>query len=254
MANLITVDDLKVHFLSKRGIFSQKTHAVKAVDAISFSIPKGKTVGLVGESGSGKSTLINLLSALLPIDSGELIIDQNSIDDLEKTSFQKNIGYITQEPVIFNDTLFNNVTFFEEKNDANLKKFNDAIQKSSLLEFLNKSVNKEDTILANNGINLSGGQRQRISIARELYKASDLLFMDEATSALDSETENFIQMNIEKMKGKRTLVIAAHRLSTIKDADRIVIMDKGSIHAVGTFNELMKNNAMFKKMIEMQKI
>lgn len=219
---------------------------------ISLSIHKNETIALVGESGSGKSTLINILSALLAIDSGELIIDQDSIDDLEKTSFQKNIGYITQEPIIFNDTVFNNVTFFEEKNEENLKRFYDSIKKSYLLEFVNKSVDKEDTILANNGINLSGGQRQRISIARELYKDSDFLFMDEATSALDSETENFIQKNIEKMKGIKTLVIAAHRLSTIKEADRIVIMDNGSIHAVGTFNELMKNNAMFKKMIEMQ--
>ena len=219
---------------------------------ISLSIHKNETIALVGESGSGKSTLINILSALLAVESGEFIIDQDSIDDLEKTSFQKNIGYITQEPIIFNDTLFNNVTFFEEKNDENLKKFYDSIKKSHLLEFVNKLVDKEDTILANNGINLSGGQRQRISIARELYKDSDFLFMDEATSALDSETENFIQKNIEKMKGIKTLVIAAHRLSTIKEADRIIIMDNGSIHAVGTFNELMKNNAMFKKMIEIQ--
>lgn len=219
---------------------------------ISLSIHKNETIALIGESGSGKSTLINILSALIAIDSGELIIDQYSIDDLEKTSFQKNIGYITQEPIIFNDTLFNNVTFFEEKNEENLNKFYDSIKKSYLLEFVNKSVDKEDTILANNGINLSGGQRQRISIARELYKDSDFLFMDEATSALDSETENFIQKNIEKMKGVKTLVIAAHRLSTIKEVDRIIIMDNGSIHAVGTFNELMKNNAMFKKMIEMQ--
>ena len=202
---------------------------------ISLSIHKNETIALVGESGSGKSTLINILSALLAIDSGELIIDQDSIDDLEKTSFQKNIGYITQEPIIFNDTLFNNVTFFEEKNDENLKKFYDSIKKTYLTEFVNKSVDKEDTILANNGINLSGGQRQRISIARELYKDSDFLFMDEATSALDSETENFIQKNIEKMKGIKTIVIAAHRLSTIKEANRIIIMDNGSIHAVGTF-------------------
>lgn len=222
------------------------------INDISLSIHKNETIALVGESGSGKSTLINILSALLAIDSGELIIDQDSIDDLEKTSFQKNIGYITQESIIFNDTLFNNVTFFEEKNEENLKKFYDSIKKSYLLEFVNKSADKEDTILANNGINLSGGQKQRISIARELYKDSDFLFMDEATSALDSETENLIQKNIEKMKGVKTLVIAAHRLSTIKEADRILIMDKGALHAVGTFNELMKNNSMFKKMIEMQ--
>ena len=220
---------------------------------INLTIQKNETIALVGESGSGKSTLINILAGLLPIDSGEFTIDQKNISDLEKTSYQKNIGYITQEPIIFTDSLFNNVTFFEEKNDETLQKFYDAITKASLLDFLNQSEHKEDTILGNNGINLSGGQKQRISIARELYKDTQFLFMDEATSALDSETENFIQKNIEKMKGIKTLVIAAHRLSTIKEADRIIIMDNGSIHAIGTFNELMKNNAMFKKMIEMQK-
>jgi len=221
---------------------------------INLSIQKNETLALVGESGSGKSTLINILSALLPIDSGELIIDQDSIDDLEKTSFQKNIGYITQEPIIFNDTVFNNVTFFEEKNEENLKKFYDSIKKSHLLEFVNKLVDKEDTILANNGINLSGGQRQRISIARELYKDSQFLFMDEATSALDSETESFIQMSIEKMKGRKTMVVAAHRLSTIKHADRIVIMVNGEIHKVGTYMELSQNSKMFKRMISFQGI
>ena len=220
---------------------------------INLTIQKNETIALVGESGSGKSTLINILCGLLPIDSGEFTIDQKNVSDLEKTSYQKNIGYITQEPIIFTDSLFNNVTFFEEKNDETLKKFYDAITKASLFDFLNQSNLKEDINLGNNGINLSGGQKQRISIARELYKNAEFLFMDEATSALDSETENFIQKNIEKIKGKKTLVVAAHRLSTIKEADRIVIMDNGSIHAVGTFNELMKNNAMFKKMIEMQK-
>jgi subfamily B ATP-binding cassette protein MsbA len=221
---------------------------------INLTIQKNETIALVGESGSGKSTLINILAGLLPIDSGEFTIDQKNISDLEKTSYQKNIGYITQEPIIFTDSLFNNVTFFEEKNDETLEKFHDAITKASLLDFLNESEHKEDTILGNNGINLSGGQKQRISIARELYKNAEFLFMDEATSALDSETENFIQKNIEKMKGKKTLVVAAHRLSTIREADRIVIMDKGKILSVGTFKDLIENDKNFKRMIELQEI
>jgi subfamily B ATP-binding cassette protein MsbA len=221
---------------------------------INLTIQKNETIALVGESGSGKSTLINILAGLLPIDSGEFTIDQKNISDLEKTSYQKNIGYITQEPIIFTDSLFNNVTFFEEKNDETLQKFYDAITKASLLDFLNESEHKEDTILGNNGINLSGGQKQRISIARELYKNAEFLFMDEATSALDSETENFIQKNIEKMKGKKTLVVAAHRLSTIREADRIVIMDKGKILSVGTFKDLIENDKNFKRMIELQEI
>ena len=221
---------------------------------INLTIQKNETIALVGESGSGKSTLINILAGLLPIDSGEFTIDQKNISDLNKKSYQKNIGYITQEPIIFTDSLFNNVTFFEEKNDETLEKFYDAITKASLLDFLNQSNLKEDINLGNNGINLSGGQKQRISIARELYKNAEFLFMDEATSALDSETENFIQKNIEKMKGKKTLVVAAHRLSTIKEADRIVIMDKGKILSVGTFKELIENDMNFKRMIELQEV
>ena len=221
---------------------------------INLNIQKNETIALVGESGSGKSTLINILAGLLTIDSGQLIIDNENINDLDKISYQKHIGYITQEPVIFIDSLFNNVTLFEEKNHETLEKFQNALTKASLLDFLNQSELKEDTILENNGINLSGGQRQRISIARELYKDSDFLLMDEATSALDSETENFIQNNIAKMKGKKTIVIAAHRLSTIKEADRIVIIDKGKILNTGTFKELMRNDKNFKRMIEFQEI
>ena len=221
---------------------------------INLTIQKNENIALVGESGSGKSTLINILAGLLPIDSGEFTIDQKNVSDLNKKSYQKNIGYITQEPIIFTDSLFNNVTFFEEKNDETLEKFYDAITKASLLDFLNQSNLKEDINLGNNGINLSGGQKQRISIARELYKNAEFLFMDEATSALDSETENFIQKNIEKIKGKKTLVVAAHRLATIREADRIVIMDKGKILSVGTFKELIENDMNFKRMIELQKV
>ena len=219
---------------------------------ISLEIKKNETIAFIGESGSGKSTLMNVLAGLIPIDSGEFTIDGEDLSNIDKISYQKNIGYITQESVIFNDTLFNNVTFFDEKNKENLKKFFEAIKKSCLLEFVNKSYLKEDSILGSNGINLSGGQKQRISIARELYKNTDLLFLDEATSALDSATENFIQNNIEKIKGTKTMVISAHRLSTVKKADRIVILEKGKIISVGSFNNLIDNDENFKRMIDLQ--
>ena len=219
---------------------------------INLSIKKYETIALVGESGSGKTTLINVLSALLAVDSGELIIDDKDMTVLEKTSYQKDISYVTQEPMIFNDTVFNNVTYFDEKNEHNLRKFDEAIKDSYLFEFIDELRDKEDTVLANNGINLSGGQKQRIAFAREIYKDSGFLFMDEATSALDSETEGFIQMSIENMKGKRTIVVAAHRLATIKHADRIVIMAKGEVLEIGSFEELSRKSITFKRMLRLQ--
>jgi subfamily B ATP-binding cassette protein MsbA len=154
--------------------------------------------------------------------------------------------------VIFNDTIFNNVTFWDEPTAENKERFIEALKKASIYDMVMSQPLEGDALLGSNGINVSGGQKQRLSIARELYKEVDFLFMDEATSALDSETEKEIQENIEQLKGKYTLIIIAHRLSTIKDADRIVILNKGEIVQVGNFEELFMNSASFKKMVELQ--
>lgn len=219
---------------------------------INLHIQKNETIALVGESGSGKTTLMNMIAGLLKPTSGEVLIDGVNLETLKKETFQQRLGYITQEAVIFNDTVFNNVTFWSEKNEANMKRFEAAIQKASIADFVKLQTDKEDTLLGNNGINLSGGQKQRLSIARELYKEVDFLFMDEATSALDSETERAIQENIEALKGQYSIIIIAHRLSTVKHADKIVLLNKGRIEHVGSFDELMKVSPSFKKMVELQ--
>jgi ABC-type multidrug transport system fused ATPase/permease subunit len=237
---------LQVHNLS----FSYP--GINILNNISLSFNRNEIIAIVGESGSGKTTLVNILVGLLKPENGYVKIDNLKMREMDIRTFQSKIGYITQEPVIFNDTIFNNICFWEEKNDLNLEKFQSAIEKASMSEFLNTLEKKEDTELGNNGINLSGGQRQRISIARELYKDVEFLVMDEATSALDSETEKAIQENIDALKGKYTIITIAHRLSTVKNADKIILLKKGEIDKIGRFDELIDQSPTFKRMVNLQ--
>lgn len=219
---------------------------------ISFSIRKNQTVALVGESGSGKTTLMHLLSGLVLPDQGSLTIDGTSIFDMERNSYQRKIGYITQDPVIFDDTIFNNITFWSEPNETNKKRFWKALEQASILDFVESLPKLEKTKLGNNGIMVSGGQKQRFSIARELYKDVEFLMMDEATSALDTETEQLIQQNMEFLKGKVTIIMIAHRLSTVKHADNIVLLSKGEILQIDDFAGLYSTSESFMKMVEAQ--
>ena len=226
----------------------------KAIDNISFSIKKNSSVAFVGESGAGKTTLANIISGLQTPDDGEIIIEGKSLYKTNLNFFRNHLGYITQEAVIFNDSIFNNVTFWQEKSEENKEKFRKTIEKVSLSEFLNELPEKENTQLGNNGILISGGQKQRISIARELYKDVELLILDEATSALDTETERHIKNNIDLLQGQTTLIIIAHRLSTIKNVDIIYLLDKGKIIASGDFDGLIKSSEKFRKMVELQEL
>ena len=226
----------------------------KAIDNISFSIKKNSSVAFVGESGAGKTTLANIISGLQTPDDGEIIIEGKSLYKTNLNFFRNHLGYITQEAVIFNDSIFNNVTFWQEKSKENEEKFRKTIEKVSLSEFLNELPEKENTQLGNNGILISGGQKQRISIARELYKDVELLILDEATSALDTETERHIKNNIDLLQGQTTLIIIAHRLSTIKNVDIIYVLDKGKIIASGDFDSLIKSSEKFRKMVELQEL
>lgn len=221
---------------------------------INLTIHKNETLALVGESGSGKTTLLNLIAGLLKPNSGKILIDQEDVNRLDIRTFQKKIGYITQEPVIFSDTIFNNITFWENKSPETLQKFKEALIKANILDFVEQLPQQENTLLGNNGVNLSGGQKQRLSIARELYKNVDFLFMDEATSALDTETEKTIQKNIENLKGKYTIIMIAHRLSTVKNADRVIMMKNGKIENMGTYQELLAKSPTFKRMVELQNV
>lgn len=221
---------------------------------VNLIIHKNETIAFVGESGSGKTTLVNLIAGLLEPTTGVYKLDNKEIGQIDIRQFQNKIGYITQEPIVFDDSLFNNITFWDEPTPENLLRFKKAIEGASIAQFVNELPEKENTRLGNNGIMVSGGQKQRISIARELYKDIEILIMDEATSALDSETEKAIQENIDALKGKYTIIIVAHRLSTIKNADQIVLMEKGEVVDVGDFETLKNKNVYFNKMVTLQEV
>jgi ABC-type multidrug transport system fused ATPase/permease subunit len=232
--------------------FSYGDHTV--LKDINIHIPKNTSIALVGESGSGKTTLANIITGLLSPESGALLIDDSPLKQFNLDSYRSRIGYISQDSVIFTDTIYNNVTFWAEPEPENLKRFWDAIEQASLTGFVKKLAEGEHTKLGDHGMLISGGQKQRISIARELYKNVEIMVMDEATSALDSETERFIQESIDKLKGSYTLIVIAHRLSTIKNVDRIYLLDNGQVTAQGEYNEMLEISPKFKRMVSLQEV
>jgi ABC-type multidrug transport system fused ATPase/permease subunit len=196
---------------------------------ISIDIRSRKVFGILGESGSGKTTLINLIAGIIYPDSGSVFVNNVDLKQLDLASYKRKIGYVTQEPIIFEDTLFNNITLWDEFNEANFNRFLTALKKAHISDLFERAPEKERVMLGIAGLNLSGGQRQRISIARELYKNIDLLLLDEATSALDDETELIIRQSIEELKGHVTMIIIAHRKATLHMADYLIKLENGRI-------------------------
>jgi len=225
----------------------------KILNNISLKIKKNNSIAIVGESGSGKTSLVNIITGLHEISGGSYFIDDYNFNDIILSTFQNKIGYVSQEAPIFTDSIFNNVTLWDKYNKNNIDKFKNVIKLASIHHFVNSQPNKEKTELTSNGTNLSGGQRQRLSIARELYKNIEILIFDEATSALDSETEKIIQKNIDNLKGSYTIIVIAHRISTIKNSDLILELKNGEIISRGTYSNLLINSPTFKKMVKLQK-
>lgn len=245
-------NSLKHELQLKDVVFSYGPYRI--LDGINIRIPKNKTIALVGESGSGKTTLANIIASLITPDSGQILADGVILHEYNLDSYRDKIGYISQESVIFNDHIFNNITFWDEPTPENLKRFHEIIDLVSLNDYIQSLPEKEFTPLGDNGILISGGQRQRISIARELYKKVEILILDEATSALDSETERIVRTNIDKLNGNYTIIIIAHRLSTIKNADKIYLLEKGKITASGKFEDMLEFSERFKRMVALQEM
>ena len=222
------------------------------LSGINLSILRNSTTALIGKSGAGKSTLASVISGLIPLSRGKMTIDGQSLEHFNVGSYRSSIGYVSQDAVIFNDSIYNNVTLWCDKNKDNEEKFRRITKLSQLDDLIFNYKEREDTLLGDNGIILSGGQKQRISIARELFKNTEIIILDEATSSLDTSTENLIKENINSLSGKTTMIIIAHRLSTIKGADNIVLLDDGRIIASGNYDELMLDSELFRDMIKLQ--
>ncbi len=216
----------------------------------SLTIPKGKTVALVGQSGSGKSTLANLITRFYDVDKGRILIDGVDIKDISKFALRALMGIVTQDSILFNDTVGNNISLGTEK--ATLDQIKEAAEIANADEFINNLPQLYDTNIGDSGNMLSGGQKQRLSIARAVLKNPPIMVLDEATSALDTESEQLVQLALEKMMMNRTSLVIAHRLSTIQKADRIVVLRKGEIMEQGKHDDLLLEKGEYYKLVNMQ--
>jgi subfamily B ATP-binding cassette protein MsbA len=225
---------------------------------INLTIPANTTIAFVGESGAGKSTLVDLVTCMLKPQAGTLRIDGMDAADIDLASWRSQIGYVSQETVIFDDTIANNVSLWSGDIDADAalrERIEDAARRAHADHFIRDMPNGYQTIVGDRGVRLSGGQRQRLFIARELFKQPNLLILDEATSALDTESERYIQDSIDALKGEMTVLIIAHRLSTIKNVDRVYVMDDGQVVEEGRYEDLRNAEAStFRSMIEIQSL
>lgn len=216
----------------------------------SLEVPKGKTVALVGQSGSGKSTIANLLTRFYDVQEGNVKIDGTDIKDMTLESLRNLMGLVTQDSILFNDTIKNNILL--GKQDATDEEIIAALKVANAYEFVSALPNGIETNIGDAGGKLSGGQKQRLSIARAVLKNPPIMILDEATSALDTESEKFVQVALENMMQNRTSIVIAHRLSTIQKADNIVVMHKGEIVEQGTHDELLTLNGTYSKLVMMQ--
>lgn len=221
-----------------------------ALENVSFSINKGELIALVGPSGGGKSTIVDLLLRMYDPTHGIITIDGINIKDLSLFQLRSYFGVVTQEAILFNDTIKNNITLgMSHLSDNDIT---NAIEQAAATMFVNETENGLENVVGDKGMKLSGGQKQRLTIARALIRNPDILLLDEATSALDSESELAIQQSLDQAMTQKTSLVIAHRLSTIKNANRILVLDQGHIIEVGTHVDLMLKNGIYKSLIEMQ--
>ncbi|MEN5378653.1 ABC transporter ATP-binding protein [Sphingobacterium kitahiroshimense] len=217
---------------------------------INLTIEKGKTIALVGPSGGGKSTLVDLIPRFMDVTGGQILFDGIDLRDLDQESLRTMIGVVNQESILFNDTIFNNITF--SNTSAKQEEVEAAAKIANAHEFILKTELGYETNIGDRGAKLSGGQRQRICIARAVLKNPPIMLLDEATSALDTESEKLVQDSLYKLMENRTTVVIAHRLSTIQSADTIVVIDVGQIVESGSHSELIQQEGLYRKLIDMQ--
>ncbi len=218
---------------------------------VSFTVKKGEMVGLVGQSGSGKSTIVDLLLRFYDVEHGRILIDGVDIREFEISSLRRLFGVVNQEVILFNDTIAKNIAY-GMTGEAKQERIEQAAKIANAHQFILEKPEQYQTLIGDRGVQLSGGQRQRISIARAMLKNPPVLIFDEATSALDNESEKVVQAAIENAMSERTAIVIAHRLSTLKNADKIIVMEQGEIIEQGSHAELMEKNGTYRHLYEMQ--
>ncbi len=224
----------------------------KILDDVNLTITKGKMIALVGASGAGKSTLVDLIPRFHDVSGGEILIDGVNIKECRLFELRKLMGVVSQEPILFNDTIYNNITL--GTGGASQQQVEEAARIAHAHNFILQKPEGYQTIVGDRGAKLSGGERQRITIARAVLKNPPILILDEATSSLDTQSERIVQDAINKLMENRTCIVIAHRLSTVQHADEILVMDKGRVMERGNHTELMNKNGLYKKLVEMQQV
>jgi len=219
---------------------------------INLTIQKGKTIALVGSSGAGKSTLADLVPRFHDVSEGELLIDGVNIKDYSLSSLRSHISIVTQEPILFNETITNNISL--GKSAASKDDIEHAAKVANAFNFIQAKEEKFNTNIGDRGNKLSGGEKQRLTIARAVLKNPPILILDEATSSLDTESERLVQDAINNMMQNRTSIVIAHRLSTIRHADEIIVLQKGEIAERGTHDELISKAGIYKRLVDMQEV
>ena len=248
--NLGEIDGFKQKIQIKNLNFSYSKNSKNILSNINLTIKKGEKVALVGSSGSGKTTLTSLLLRFYNYNDGDIIIDGNSYNEINTKSVRKLIGLVTQEPILFNDTIKNNITY-GSKNIKD-KQIEEAAQIAKIDNYISSLDLKYETIIGERGSLLSGGQKQRLSIARAIIKNPPILVFDEATSSLDSQSEKKVQEAIDNLVQDRTVIMIAHRLTTVKNVDKIVVLEEGSIKEIGSHEELLSKNGYYSKLYNIQ--
>ena len=245
-AKIVTAFDSDITFENVDFSYGEK----QILHNINLSIAKGQTIALVGPSGGGKSTLVDLIPRFMDVTGGEILFDGKNIKSLNQDSLRGLIGTVNQESILFNDTIFNNIAFANE--NATQEEVEAAAKIANAHDFILTTPEGYQTNIGDRGSKLSGGQRQRICIARAVLKNPPIMLLDEATSALDTESERLVQDALYKLMENRTTVVIAHRLSTIQNADKIVVLEAGKIVEVGSHLELINQNGLYKRLIDMQ--
>lgn len=238
----------KIEFKNIRFSYEQKD----VIQGFNLTIKRGETIALVGPSGSGKTTVANLLTRFYDVQEGQILIDGVDIRKIKLREYRKLFGLVTQDSILFNDTVFNNISLGDE--NPTQEKVELAAEIANAKEFIEKLAQKYQDNVGEGGGKLSGGQKQRLSIARAVYKNPPIMILDEATSALDTQSEKLVQDALDKMMSNRTSIVIAHRLSTIVKANKIIVLDNGKIKEMGTHSELLSKNGVYTELIQLQNL